>query len=122
VNHTFQSALEAQNLDPWEDLLEEFGCRGDQPNGVVVVGWREPNVHGPIGTRIPQCTPHLVLQKVWDIGHISVHHEIRQITGVRPQLLQQLQTSKRHIRMMNRAGDEELRVGTTVTILQEVWE
>ena len=30
VDHTFQSVLEAHNLDPRESVIfEEFGCRGD---------------------------------------------------------------------------------------------
>lgn len=54
VNYAFQSVLEAHDLDPLERvLLEKPGHRGDQPNGIVVIGCRGPNVHGPISTRVP---------------------------------------------------------------------
>ena len=89
MNYTFQSALEAHNLDPWECVvLEELGRRGDQPDGIFIGGWRRLDVHGPVATCILQRTPHFVLQQFWEIGYILVHHEVWQITRIRPQPLQ----------------------------------
>ena len=89
VNYTLQSVFEAQNLDPRESvILEELCRRDDQPGGVIAGGWRRPNVHGPIATRVPQFTPDLVLQKFWDIGYISIHREVGQTTRIPLQLLQ----------------------------------
>ena len=118
VNYAFQSVLEAHNFDPRECVIvEEFGCRSDQPIGVCASGRARLNMHGPITTCVPQCTPNLALQEFLDVGYISVHHKVRQITRVWLQPLQQPQTSKRNIRVMNRRCNKEPRVGGTVGVL-----
>ena len=123
MNYTFQLVLEAHDLDPWESVIpEEHGYEGTQASGVVAGGWRSSSVHSPITTRVPQCTPHLPLQKFGNIRYISIHHKVWQIARIPPQLHQQLQTPERHIAMVNRGVDEEPWVGTTDTVLQKIRE
>ena len=123
MNNTFQPVLEAHDLNPWDNVgHEELGCRGDQPEGIVAFGWRKPNMHGPIATGVARCTPHLILQKFFKVRNIAIHHEVRQITGILIQSLQQLQTTKCDIPVVSGCVNKELWVGTAVVILQEIWE
>ena len=87
VNHTFRPLLEARNLDPREYVpLQELDSESDHPNDVAVVDWRRSDAHGPIGARIPRRSPYLVLRRVQETGYLSVHHELRQVARVSPQL------------------------------------
>ena len=79
-------------------------------------------MHGPIPTCVPQRTAYFLLQKIGKVYDIPIHNKVRQIARVRFQLLQQLQTTERHIPMVSGGVDEKSRIGTTVTVLQEVWE
>ena len=123
MNHTFQFVFKAHNLNPFDTIgIEELSGRSDQPVGIVTCGWRRQNMHSPITTCILCCTPHLVLQKFFEIRHILIHHKVWQVAWIWLQLLQQPQTAKCHVPVVSRCINEELQVGTTLRILKKVWE
>ena len=79
-------------------------------------------MHGPISTRVPRRTLHLILQKLWEVRYVAIHREVGQIAGIPPQFLQHLKTSKGHFPVVNGRVDEELWIRATAGVLQEVWE
>ena len=111
VNYNPQSVLQTHDLNPRKGgILEELGRRGDQSTSEVARGRRRPDMHSPIPTRVPDRTPHPVLQKVWKVGYVTVHYEVRQFARIRLHLPQQLQTSKRHVPVVNGRVNKQPRI------------